>query len=84
MVRKAKTKKKKVQHITAQPVSLASEEKWRAQDDARTLARASAIQKDPIRLKEAKKEAKAMLREEEAAAKEANNRLAAMRKIAKK
>ncbi len=43
----------------------AQEQKWRNEDDARTLAQAAAIQADPKRVAGAKKAATAMLKEKE-------------------
>ena len=43
---------------------LASEKKWAAENDARTLAEAEAIKKDSPRLKAAAREAKKMVDEE--------------------
>ena len=43
---------------------LASEKKWAAENDARTLAEAEAIRKDASRMRAASKEAKKMVDEE--------------------
>ena len=44
------------------------DKKWRAQDDARTLAEAQSIKKDPARMKAAVQEAKKMADDEAARA----------------
>ncbi len=43
--------------------ALMSEKDWRAQDDARVIAQAAAIKKDPARLKAAATAAKSMIEE---------------------
>ncbi len=53
----------------AQPKMSKDELKWRAQDDARTLAEAEAIKADPERLKRAQDAAKGMADEAQVKAK---------------
>jgi len=60
------------------------EEKWKAEDDARTLAGAMAILDDPERLKKAKKAAKKLLEQEEEWAEEAEQKRKAMARLAGK
>jgi hypothetical protein len=55
----------------------AEEKRWRAEEDARTLAEAEMIKKDSARLKSAQQAAAKM-------AKEAADRAAGMRKVASK
>ena len=43
----------------------AQERKWRAREDARTLAESELIKSDPVRLREAKREAARIAAEEE-------------------
>jgi len=60
------------------------EEKWKAEQDARTLADAHAIMKDADRHKKAQDAAKRLAEDEAARAKEAQDRSDAMQMLAAK
>lgn len=78
----ARGKRKKSNTV---PSTVAYDEKrWQREEDARTLANAAAIKKDPERMKAAAKAAKDMLAEEKRRAKELQERASAMAKIAGK
>lgn len=59
-----------------------SEEQWKAEDDAHTLAAAHAISKDPKRLKAAQEAAKTLHPEMKDRAQEAGDQADAMQKLA--
>lgn len=59
------------------------DKKWRAESDARTIAEAAAIKKDPKRWKAAKTAAKGLAKQQEDQAKQAQDSAVAMRSLAK-
>ncbi len=73
-----KKKSKKAQVIEA-PYS---NDRWEAEEDARTLARAAAIKKDQDRMKKAKSAAKNLLPEHEKRAEESKHTVKIMRQLA--
>ena len=60
------------------------ERKWRAEEDARAIARAKEIQDDPQRMKEASKAAKSIVTEKQKCIEEQQEELAGLKKLAKK
>lgn len=50
--------------MSSQPVLTAEDKKWRAEDDARTLAQSEVVKSDPERLNAAKEAAKKMAEED--------------------
>ena len=80
---KTKDKKKKVNTAMAQPTAY-NDDKWKARDDARTLANAEAIKRDKERMNKASKAARELLEEEQKRAAEAKATASAMGRIANK
>lgn len=80
---KAKGKIKKTR-VNSVPEPVYDDEKWRARDDARTLASAAAIKRDKDRMKKASVAAKELQVEESKRATEAKLTANAMNRLANK
>jgi hypothetical protein len=60
------------------------EKRWQAEEDARALARAKEVQDDPKRLKAAQSAAKSLVAEEMKYLEEKQDKLAGLKRLAKK